>query len=154
MKKNKKVKNKKIGRNIALILLIFFVIILGILSIIFFNNATDPSGIATEEDPITKLTLMGEQLYSEYYYKIISEDKTEEEMKEYLKKYEEIGLKIDLNEMAKYNDEYNQYIESFVATHKKCKKEETMVIIYPKDPYTNKDFDSELSMQCIIKTKK
>ena len=152
-KKNKK--EKKIGRNIALILLIFFVIMLGLLSILFFHNYNpDPSGIDDEQDPITKLTLMGEQLYSEYYYKIISQDKTKEEMIEHLKKYEEMGLKIDLKEMSKYNNDYKKYIESFIKDNQNCKKEDVMVVIYPQSPYTNKDFKSELITQCDVNIKK
>lgn len=152
-KKNKK--DKKIGRNIALILLIFFVIMLGLLSILFFHNYNpDPSGLEEENDPITKLTLMGEQLYSEYYYKLLSQDMTQEELIEHLKKYEEIGLKIDLKEMSKYNVDYQNYINSFMKDNKNCKKEDIMVTIYPQNPYTNKDFKSELSAQCDLKTKK
>ena len=106
-KKNKKQKTNNVGRNVALVFLILFIIMLGLLSVIFFKNlGKETTGIENDDNDVTKLTLMGEQLYSEYYYKIISEGKTEEEIVEYLKKYETIGLKIDLVELEKYNDEY------------------------------------------------
>lgn len=155
-KKNKKIKNKNSnkGRTVALILLIVVLIILGFLSVNFFKNLKDDnSKTLKDEDMVTTLTLMGEQLYSEYYYKEESRGKSSEEMVEYLKKYETVGLKFDLTQLEKYNDDYKKTIKKFIKENNNCKKDETMVIIYPKSPYTNKDFISEISLNCEVKKK-
>ena len=136
--------NKK-KRNILLVILIGLVVLLGFFSIIFFKN------IKTEKDYVSEFTTMGEDFYSNYYYKIISVDKTEKEVQEYLALFNKIGLKVDLNELEKYKEEYKDTIESFSKKYNDCDKSETMVIIYPKSPYSSTDFDINIKMECNYK---
>lgn len=134
--------NKK--RNIALVLLIIVIILLGFFSVLYFKNLNKKS----ENDYISEFTKMGEEFYSNYYYRVISTDKTDEQVKEYLSKFNTLGLKIDLNELEKYNDEYKNVIENFTNDYKYCKKDETMIIIYPKEPYSNSDYELNIKMDC------
>lgn len=136
------------GNLIAMVLLVLFLMILGFLSFIFFYNMKHN---IKEEDYVSKLTTMGESLYTDYYYEIIKVDKSEEELKEFLGNFKEIGLQFNLVEMEKYSDENKELIEKFIKQNKECKKEETMVVIYPKEPYSKTDFKSELRMDCGVK---
>ena len=131
-------------RNIAIVLLIIFIIILGFLSYVFIKNLRERN----EKDFVAEFTRMGNEIYSDYYYKIVSVGKSEEQLNEFLEKFSTKGLKFDLVQLEKYSDEYKDIIEDFTKAHKDCKKEETMVIIYPKSPYSSIDFTSEIQMNC------
>lgn len=140
-------KNKNKKTFIAMILLIIFLMVLGFLSFIFFYNLKNNS----EEDYVSKFTTMGESLYTDYYYEVTKVGKTDQELKDFLSMFKDIGLQFNLVEMEKYSDENKELIEKFVKQNKDCKKEETMLIIYPKEPYSKTDFTSELRMDCGVK---
>lgn len=137
---------------LPVILLIIAIMLLGFLSFIYFYNLKNGNvGIfnkKTEEEYVEIFTKMGEEMYSEYYYKITAEGKTEEELKEFLEKFKNMGLHFNLVELEKYNDENKRVINQFLNQNKKCKKGETEVIIYPKEPYTKTDFTSDFKMNC------
>ena len=134
---------KKRKTVIPVILLIIFLIILGFLSVVFFNNMKKETQSTFSSD----LTKMGETIYKDYYYEITKVDKTDEELKDYLKKFEEIGLSFNLVELSKYSDESRDKIDAFLKDND-CSKENTMVIIYPKDPFRKIDFNTEVKMDC------
>ncbi len=129
---------------LALIILIILLIILGFLSFIFFKNLNEKSN----RDFNKVLTTMGEEIYSDYYYKIVSIGKTKQELEEYLKKFEKIGLKFNLTELEKYNEIFYNNIQDFSKKNSECSKDEVEVIIYPKAPYENKDIDVKINMNC------
>ena len=140
---------------IPVVLLIVAIMLLGFLSFIYFYNLKNGNvGIfnkKTEEEYVETFTKMGEELYSEYYYKVTAEGKTNEELKEFLEKFKDIGLHFNLVELEKYSDENKMIISQFLKQNKKCEKSKTEVIIYPKDPYSKTDFTSDLKMNCEIK---
>ncbi len=136
MKKNKNV--------VALIILIILLMILGLLSFIFFNNLKEE-----DKNYVSTFTQMGSEIYSNYYYKIISSNKTKEVTSQYLKKYETLGLKFDLVQLSKYSDEFKDTIDNFIKENEKCKKEDVIITIFPKDPYGSNDYTSELKLDCI-----
>ena len=135
---------KKGKRITAWILLIIVLVILGFLSIVFFKNLKNQN----EDDFVSDLNEMGSEVYAIYYYDEIAKEKTDDELKAYLKKFEEIGLKFDLVQLSNYSDDYAKKIDNFIRVHKDCSKEDTMVIIYPKEPYSSTDFTTEIQMEC------
>lgn len=135
---------KKRNTLIPVILLIIVLMMLGFLSYIFFYNLNSVS----EEEFVNQLTQMGEDFYTEYYYKSYSNDMKSEDLKDYLKKFEDIGLQVNLVELEKYSDENKSQIERFLRSNKNCKKEGTMIIIYPKSPYSKNDYKSEIRLDC------
>lgn len=135
---------KKGKRITAWILLIIVLVILGFLSIVFFKNLKNQN----EDDFVSDLNEMGSEVYAIYYYDEIAKEKTADELKTYLKKFEEIGLKFDLVQLSNYSDDYAKKIDNFIRVHKDCSKEDTMVIIYPKEPYSSTDFTTEIQMEC------
>ena len=134
---------KKRKTVIPIILLIIFIVILGFLSVVFFNNMKKQSSSNFTSD----LTKMGETIYKDYYYEITKVDKSDEQLKAYLKKFEQIGLSFNLVELSKYSDENRNKISEFLKNNK-CSNENTRVIIYPKDPYTKNDFNLEVKLDC------
>lgn len=137
--------NKK--RRISIIvLLIICIIILCLLITMVFSNST-----MTEKEIVNKLTNMGEVIYTQYYYPELSKGKSEKEFAEYLRNFEEKGLKFSLTELEKYSEDFKNSISKFRSKEKTCNKENTMVIIYPESPYTSTSFSTEIKLDCGFK---
>ena len=132
------------------LILIFLLMVLGFLSFIFFKNLK----YKDEKDYVELFTQMGEKVYTDLYYDSISKSYTKEQLKEFLSKFKDIGLQFNLVEISKFSNEYKDTIETFVKNNTNCKKEETMLIIYPKEPYGKSDFTSVLQMDCYKQKKK
>ena len=139
---------KKKNTIIPWILLIICIMILGFLSYIFFYNLKNQTKTVTKSDFKTELTEMGETIYKDYYYEITKIDKTDEQLSEFLGKFKDIGLQFNLVELSKYSDENNEKIDNFINSNKSCSREDTMVLIYPKDPYSKNDFNLEVKIDC------
>lgn len=137
--------NKK-KTKIAIIILIIVFIILGLLIFVTFKGSS-----ISEKEIVSKLTDMGEKIYTEYYYPELSKGKSEEEFAEFLKQFEKIGLKFNLTELEKYNEDFKKDISKFKSKEKTCNKENTMVIIYPESPYTSTSYSSEVKLDCGFK---
>ncbi|MBQ9024053.1 MAG: hypothetical protein IJ105_02390 [Bacilli bacterium] len=131
---------------IAVCLLIIFLMILGFLSYIFFYNIKNPG--VNKDEFSNELTKMGETIYKDYYYEVTKIDKSDEELTNFLAKFKDIGLSFNLVELSKYSDENKESINKFLISNKKCSKEKTMVVIYPKEPYTKTDFNTEVKLDC------
>ncbi|MBO5182850.1 MAG: hypothetical protein J6B64_00390 [Bacilli bacterium] len=138
--------NKKKNR-IIIIMLILVLLILGFV-IASFIKSTLGYG---EERIVKELTSMGEEIYNDYYYPSISSEKSEEDISNFLKAYERIGLKFNLNELEKYNSNFKEKISKFKNNNKQCNKDDTMVVIYPKSPYGKTDYTLEIKLECGFK---
>ena len=138
------------------IIIVFLAIFLIILGFLIFVLVTD-FGKKDEKDYVSEFTTIGEEAYSEYYYQVLLKDKkTEAAVAEFLKGYETIGLSFDLAALRGYainmnKEDYLPIIDEFLENNKKCNENNTMVLIYPKSPYTNIDFTSEIKMNCNVK---
>ena len=139
---------KKKGPMIAVILLIISLMLFGFLSYTFFYNLKNPNASISRNEFSDKLTKMGETIYKDYYYEITKVDKTDEELKEYLKMFNKVGLSFNLVELSKYSDENKEIIDGFLNSNSKCNKENTRVIIYPKEPYSKVDYTVETQIDC------
>ena len=93
---------------------------------------------------------MGSDFYENFYYE--QTGKTDEEKKSFLSKYTTVGIKINLTNLALYNDNKNKEIieENFInkKSDNICDEEETKVIIYPKQDYKKSDYDIEVILKC------
>ena len=135
----------KVKRTIAIVLLIILITIFGFLSSIFLKNLREKN----ERDLISEIHSMGNNLYSNYYYKIVSVDKTKEQLDEFLSKFEVMGLTFSLDELEKYSDDYKNTVNEYMKINKSCKKSQIMVVIHPKKPYRESDFESEIRDECV-----
>ena len=96
-------KNKKMvgiaGGIIALIVIILLVVFL-----ILPNLGKSEAKV--QKDFEGMLREMGKDFYENYYYDNLA--KTDEERKDFLKKYQSIGIKIDLENLGRYNSNANK----------------------------------------------
>ncbi len=139
MKKSKKI--------LFVILLLILLIVVGLL-IWFF---TKDLRLSKEEKIVNDLTNMGNEIYMSYYYPSVSSSKNLDETKEFLQKYETIGLKFNLTELEKYSEDFSNKIKNFKNGDKSCDKTNTMVIIYPTSPYGKNNYNVQVSLDCGFK---
>lgn len=108
----------------------------------------------TKLDLEATLKDMGIDFYENFYYDKAGD--SDEERASVLQKYKEIGIKINLDNLQRYNSEQNaQNIKKFVnpKTKEQCNFDDTMVIIYPKENYGKKDYDIKVSIVCGLEDK-
>lgn len=139
-------KNKKMvgiaGGIIALIVIILLVVFL-----ILPNLGKSEAKV--QKDFEGMLREMGKDFYENYYYDNLA--KTDEERKDFLKKYQSIGIKIDLENLGRYNSNANKdKVAEFVnpTTNEACDAKNTKVIIYPKEGYSKTEYDMEIELDC------
>ena len=138
--KNKDFKQKLIKEIVAILLLIVLVMFLICLLLKGENYTT----LKMDEE----LRKMSSSFYEDYYYDDVSKGKSDEELKEFLKKYENVGLKVNLKNLLDYNEEYDDVIARFKLNGKECDKEYTKAVIYPKEPYKKSDYKIETIIDC------
>lgn len=123
-------KNKKI-----LILLIGIVIlaIVIILSIFTFSK------IDKENKREKEMKNLGKSFYEEIYYKQLVD--SDIELKDFLSKYKENGIKFDLKTLVNYNDENKEFFDN-------CNLEDSKITIYPEEPFEKDSYKIKLTLQC------
>ena len=135
--------------NLRTMIIILFVLLLVIVGLIFVKNTFIKDN---KKEVLEKELLdMGKVFYEDFYYKQI--EATDLEIENFLSKFKTIGIKINLDSLARYNNQVNKSrIEKFVNEDKKddkdCNRNESMLIIYPKDPYGKKDYTYKVVLEC------
>lgn len=102
-----------------------------------------------EEELNQLLKQLGSEFYEEFYYDKVGNNL--EERKNFLEKYKDIGIKINLENLSRYNSEQNKdSLAKFVnkKTNQECDKTNTMVIIYPTEPYEKNSYAEEIKLIC------
>ena len=110
---------------------------------------------SNEKELETSLKEMGKSFYENFYYEQVGS--SSEERSSLLSKFSTIGIKIDLDNLSRYNDgEFKKEINKFVnsKTGEKCNKTKTKVTIYPKSPYGKTDYTVEADLDCGFSKKK
>ena len=94
------------------------------------------------------LTTLGKQFYEEFYYP--SQEKSQEDVKAFVKKFEKTGIKVNLENIAKVSKVDKDLVKSMVnsKTKKDCDKSESYVIIYPEKPYGKTNYKIEVTLDC------
>lgn len=131
---------------IAVGLIVVFIIVLFLTKGVF--------GLSKEEKLEKSLTKMGEEFYTEFYYTEISKNKTSNEVSEFLSKFQDVGIKVNLDNLSRYNDNTN---EDEIANFKnddgtECNKTNTRAVIYPKSPYGKNDYTIKAELDCGFET--
>lgn len=138
MKKNM-FKNKK---NLVLLGIVVVLIIAIVLIVVFFKG---DNKVKLED----RLKEIGTDFYENYYYD--QTGSTIEEKEEFLSRFSEIGIKINLDNLSRYKSETNKdKIESFKnsKTGEACNRDNTRVIIYPKAGYGKTDYEVKTELDC------
>lgn len=101
------------------------------------------------------LSKMGETFYTEFYYEQVSNGKSSEEIANSLGNFKDIGIKIDLENLAKYSDDFKKEVANFKNVKgEACNQKTTRAVIYPKAPYGKKDYKVEVELDCNFGTRK
>lgn len=104
----------------------------------------------SEEDKLNDmLKELGINFYENFYYDQVGTNDTEK--KEFVKKYETIGIKVNLDNLSRIDsDDNKKIVDKFVnsKTKKECDKLNTRVIIYPKSPYEKDSYDIKTELVC------
>jgi ABC-type lipoprotein release transport system permease subunit len=135
----KKDKKKMILFGVGIVVCIAIIILLIVLL----------SGNGEEEKLKKYMKEMGTAFYEELYYEQIG--KNDEERANFLKKYKDLGIKINLDGLSRYKTEENQEkIDSFKnsKTNEACNNKDSKVIVYPQEPYGKKDYRMEIVLEC------
>ena len=148
MKIEKQEKRKLNKKTLAIVVAVLIVIILVVLLVVFGKKSN-------EKELESSLNKMGSSFYENFYYEQIgssADDRTS-----LLSKFSTIGIKIDLENLGRYNNgEFKKDIKEFKnsLTGEKCNQTKTKVIIYPKSPYGKTDYKIETELSCGFKDKK
>ena len=103
----------------------------------------------SQEKKLTmKINEMASNFYENFYYDQLG---TDSEREAYLKKYEKIGFKINLDNLSRYKGGNSEEIlKEFVnkKTGKKCDIYQTQATIYPQESYGKNDYKIEVKLEC------
>lgn len=127
---------------VALILVV--IVIVG--AVFLFGNS---STMSNKEQYEKTLREMGKDFYENYYYDRTG--KTDEERQNFLSKYSTTGIKIDLENLGRYNSEANKdKIAELINPDNKnvCDAKNTRVIIIPKEGYKKTDYEIKIELDC------
>ena len=134
----------RLNRKNCFIAITTLILIIAIILLIIFNSKR------SEEDKLNDmLKELGVNFYENFYYDQVGTNDTER--KEFVKKYETIGIKVNLDNLSRLNsDESKKMVDKFVnsKTKKECDKSNTRVIIYPKTPYEKDSYDIKTELVC------
>lgn len=108
-------------------------------------------GGSNEKKLNANLTKLGKQFYEEFYYP--SQGKSQSDVKEFVKKFEKTGIKINLENIAKISKADKSLVDSMVnkKTKEKCDAKNTTVTIYPEKPYGKSNYKIEVNLECGFK---
>ncbi len=136
-------KDKKVNKNIIIAVV---VIVVAIVAALIYMNVSKNNNKKVLE---TSLTEMGKNFYENFYYEQIGS--SSDERSSLLSKFSTIGIKIDLDNLGRYNNgEFKDEISKFQnsKTKEKCNKTNTKVTIYPKSPYGKTDYTIKTKLDC------
>ena len=141
MKKENKVvenNNKKIIMLAAGVIVIVLVIIGIVFGVKSCNKGND------EKKLTNNLISIGKTFYEEFYYPQM--ESIQDDVKDYMKKFENTGIKVNLANLSKVSKVDKKLVESLSKA--KCDEEKTSVRITPKSPYGKTDYDIEAELEC------
>ena len=137
--------SKKINNKLIYIIIIFVFLLICLFGFQFIKKVTP-----NKERELTKLMeKMGSEFYTDFYYDSLSKLKKGKELEKTLSKFKDIGIKVNLDNLGRYDNEKNaEIVSKFKVNEKECDKLNTRVTIKPKSPYGKKDFDISVELDC------
>ena len=99
------------------------------------------------------LETLGKDFYETFYYDQIAKAYDDERLKEFLKSYSTLGIKISLDNFNHYqskNLDNKALVEEFKnnKTDQPCDKTESKVTVFPQEPFGQKDYKIEAKLVC------
>lgn len=145
MEKLKVEKKKGVSKNtiIAIVAVVLVIIVIAVAGMLLLEKGDNKKELEKN------LTEMGRDFYENFYYDQIGG--SADERTSLLSRFTTVGIKIDLDNLGRYNNgEYKDKISEFTnkKTKEKCSKTNTKVIVYPKSPYGKTDYKIETELDC------
>ena len=119
------------------------------LALVLFFGITLLTGCGNNEKELNgNLEKLGKSFYEDYYYP--SQAKSQKDVKNFVKRFEKTGIKVNLANISKFSKIDKKLVESMVnnKTKKKCDAEKSVVTIFPKKPYGKADYKIEVKLEC------
>lgn len=136
------VKKKNVNKSVVIIIVIVVLaVVVGV--------ALGLGRKSNEKELENSLKEMGKSFYENFYYEQVGS--SADERSSLLSKFTTVGIKIDLDNLGRYNDgEFKDEISKFKnsKTNDKCNKTNTKVVIYPKSPYGKTDYTVKAELDC------
>ena len=128
------------------------IVVVALLAVVIFLVIKGGSNESKLKDSLSD---MGRDFYENFYYEQVG--KSAEERTNLLSKFTTVGIKIDLENLSRYdNSKFAKDIkENFVnsKSKEKCNRTNTKVVIYPKSPYGKTDYTVEAILDCGFESK-
>ena len=107
-------------------------------SIMVYINVLKPKESALEK----KIHVIASDFYENFYYTHMTQGKTQEEIDSFLQEYSETGIKINIENLSRFNpEEYADVLNEFQDPEGNvCDPDKSGVIIYPKTPFSITDY--------------
>lgn len=127
---------------------IALVLIVIIFAVVFFFAKGSKPNLETQLNK--SLENMGKDFYTNFYYVEMTKNKSSEEVSEFLSKYQDIGIKVDLDNLSRYDGErYKDEVAKFKNEDgKACDMKSSRAIIKPKAPYGKDDYTITVELEC------
>lgn len=137
-----KIKNIKFTKKSVIISICVLAILLVLVMVLILTKR----GISQEKKLTNNLKALGVEFYENFYYDQISSNT--DERKEFLEKYTDIGIKINLDNLSRFKGE--KIKEDFIndETNEECDRINSMVVIYPKEPYKKTSYSIDAILEC------
>ena len=144
--KFKKINFKKINlknKKIVICGIVLILIILLVLGIIVSNKNKTKNTLNSYNNTMNELAKI---FYEEHYYDLIVNSNG----KEYLSKFSETGIDVDLNTLGNISSKTRKLAEKLVNidTKESCDKAKTKVNIKSKEPYERGDYSVDVTLEC------
>lgn len=140
--------NKSDGNKKILPIIIVVIVIIAVVAFAFTKFG--PIKKSLQDELTTELKAMGEEFYTDFYYTEISKNKSNKEVSEFLSKFAEVGVKVNLDNLSRYDSNKNKdKVEEFKNEKgDSCNQSTTQAIIYPQSPYGKNDYKVEAELDC------
>lgn len=136
-------KKRVLSKKAIIAIVIIVLAIIAVVSVMLFIKKSN------EEELNKSLEEMGKSFYENFYYEQIGN--SSDERSALLSKFTTVGIKVDLDNLSRYDDgKFKDEISKFVnnQTNAKCNTTNTKVTIYPKSPYGKTDYSVKTELDC------
>lgn len=144
-KEIKKVEEKTSKKKLIAIIAAAIILVIGIIVLIVCLVNKPKSN---EKELKNNLKKLGSQFYTEFYYP--AQEKAQKDVKSFVAKFEKTGIKVNLENIAKFSKIDKKLVDGMVnnVTKESCDNKNTYVIIKPKSPYGKNDFTVDVNLSC------
>lgn len=135
-------------QNQKLVLICGGVLAVAVLALGITLTISKKTGAKDNREELTELLKeMGKDFYEDYLYDSL----TENDKQNFLERISVTGLKLDLDNLGRYDGKRNvENIKKFVnsKTGEECNNTNTYITIYANAPYEKKDYNIEVTLDC------